>query len=204
MASQTMRAITGVVEAVGPEVSDFAVGDEVYGATGLRLGAYGEFVVVPARAAIAAKPASMTFAEAAAVPLGVINALHFLRRAEVEPGDSVLINGAGGVIGAYGVQVARMMGAEVTGERIQTADRSREPGSPRRARSDDRCERVVQHRRPSPPNGAGVRSTSPRGHRATRRGTRARHWARCQRTTSPKRTVTDPLVEIPGWRLPEE
>lgn len=106
---------SGVVEAVGPDVTDVAVGDEVYGATGLRLGAYGEFVVLPARAAIAAKPASMTFAEAAAVPLGAINALHFLRRAKVEPGDSVLINGAGGVIGAYGVQVARMMGGEVTG-----------------------------------------------------------------------------------------
>lgn len=106
---------SGVVEAVGPEVSGFAAGDEVYGATGLRLGAYGEFVVLPARAVIAAKPASMTFAQAAAVPLGAINALHFLRRAEVEPGDSVLINGAGGVIGAYGVQVARMLGGEVTG-----------------------------------------------------------------------------------------
>lgn len=106
---------SGVVEAIGPDVSDIAVGDEVYGATGLRFGAYGEFVVLPARAAIAAKPASMTFAEAAAVPLGAVNALHFLRRAEVEPGDSVLINGAGGVIGAYGIQVARMMGAEVTG-----------------------------------------------------------------------------------------
>ena len=68
-----------------------------------------------ARAVIAAKPTSMTFAEAAAVPLGAINALHFLRRSEVEPGDSVLIIGAGGVIGAYGVQVARMMGGEVTG-----------------------------------------------------------------------------------------
>ena len=106
---------SGVVEAVGPEVSGCAVGDEVYGATGLRLGAYGEFVVLPASAVIAAKPTSMTFAEAAAVPLGAINALHFLRRAEVEPGDSVLIIGAGGVIGAYGVQVARMMDGEVTG-----------------------------------------------------------------------------------------
>ncbi|MFK8023187.1 MAG: NAD(P)-dependent alcohol dehydrogenase [Ilumatobacter sp.] len=106
---------SGVVEAVGPDVSDIAVGDEVYGATGLRLGAYGEFVVLPAKAVIAAKPVSMTFAEAAAVPLGAINALHFLRSAEVEPGDSVLIIGAGGVIGSYGVQVARMMGGSVTG-----------------------------------------------------------------------------------------
>ncbi len=105
----------GVVEAVGPDVRGFEAGDEVYGSAGLRLGAYAEYLVLPAKAVIAAKPSSMTFAEAAAVPLGALNALHFLRRAEVKPGDQVLINGAGGVIGAYGVQVAQMMGGEVTG-----------------------------------------------------------------------------------------
>ena len=105
----------GVVDAVGAGVDGFEVGDEVYGTTGLRLGAYGEHLVLPAKAAIAAKPSSMTFAEAAALPLGAANALNGLRRAEVGAGDRVLINGAGGVIGAYGVQIARMMGAEVTG-----------------------------------------------------------------------------------------
>jgi NADPH:quinone reductase-like Zn-dependent oxidoreductase len=105
----------GVVESVGPDVRGFEVGDEVYGSTGLRLGAYGECAVLPAKAVIAPKPSSMTFAEAAGVPLGAANALHFLRRAGVKAGDRVLINGAGGVIGAYGVQIARMMGGEVTG-----------------------------------------------------------------------------------------
>lgn len=105
----------GVIEAVGSDVTGFEVGDEVYGTTGLRLGSYGEHLVLPAKAIMAPKPTSMTFAEAAALPLGACNALNGLRRAEVGAGDKVLINGAGGVIGAYGVQIARMLGAEVTG-----------------------------------------------------------------------------------------
>ncbi|MEZ5298822.1 MAG: NAD(P)-dependent alcohol dehydrogenase [Ilumatobacteraceae bacterium] len=105
----------GVIDAVGPDVEGFEVGDEVYGTTGLRLGSYGEHVVLPAKATIAAKPTSMTFAEAAALPLGASNALNGLRRAGVGAGDRVLVNGAGGVIGAYGVQIARVLGAEVTG-----------------------------------------------------------------------------------------
>jgi len=104
----------GVIDAVGPGVEGFAVGDEVYGTTGLRLGAYGEYLVLPAKATIAPKPTSMTFAEAAALPLGASNALNGLRRAEVGAGDRVLVNGAGGAIGAYGVQIARLMGGEVT------------------------------------------------------------------------------------------
>lgn len=105
----------GVIDAVGPDVEGFEVGDEVYGTTGLRLGAYGEHLVLPAKATIASKPTSMTFAEAAALPLGASNALNGLRRVEVGAGDRVLVNGAGGVIGAYAVQIARMLGAEVTG-----------------------------------------------------------------------------------------
>lgn len=105
----------GAIESDGAEVDGFAVGDAVFGSTGLGRGAYGEFVALPATAAIAPKPSTMTFAEAAAVPLGATNALHFLRLAEVRPGERVLVNGAGGVIGGYGVQTAAMMGADVTG-----------------------------------------------------------------------------------------
>ncbi|MCB0967187.1 MAG: NAD(P)-dependent alcohol dehydrogenase, partial [Ilumatobacter sp.] len=105
----------GVIDAVGTDVEGFEVGDEVYGTTGLRLGSYGEHLVLPAKAIIAPKPTSMTFAEAAALPLGASNALDGLRCAEVGSGDRVLVNGAGGVIGAYGVQIARMLGGEVTG-----------------------------------------------------------------------------------------
>ncbi len=104
----------GVVDEVGTGVDGFAPGDEIYGTTGMKRGAYGEYVALPANAVVAAKPSSMSFAEAAAVPLGAFNALHFLRAAGLSSGERVLINGAGGVIGAYAVQLASAWGAEVT------------------------------------------------------------------------------------------
>ena len=104
----------GEVVELGPGVSRFAVGDEVFGAAGLGMGAYGEYMAVAATNTIVPKPANMSFGEAAAVPLGGLNALHFLRLAAVEPGESVLINGAGGSIGLHAVQIAKAMGAEVT------------------------------------------------------------------------------------------
>lgn len=106
---------SGVVEAVGAAADGFDPGDEVYGSTGLRRGAYGEYVALPADAVVAPKPTAMTHAEAAALPLGAINALHFVRATEVGAGDRVLVNGAGGVIGAYAVQIANGRGATVTG-----------------------------------------------------------------------------------------
>lgn len=104
----------GTIVAVGADVTEFSVGDEVFGATGLRMGAYAEYLALPARATIGLKPQNMSFVEAAAVPLGGLNALHFMRLAKIEPGERVLINGAGGVIGAHAVQIATSMGAEVT------------------------------------------------------------------------------------------
>jgi len=104
----------GTVEAVGGRVSKFKPGDEVFGCARLRLGAYGEYICLPASYTIVPKPRNLTFVEAAAVPLGALNALHFLRRANVRSGERVLINGAGGSIGSFAVQIARAMGAEVT------------------------------------------------------------------------------------------
>ncbi|MET7400048.1 NAD(P)-dependent alcohol dehydrogenase [Dactylosporangium sp. NPDC005572] len=104
----------GEVVSVGGRVTRFAPGDQVYGSTGARLGTYGEYVVVPERAAVGPKPRNMTFVEAAAVPLGGLNALHFMRRARIKPGEQVLINGAGGSIGAHAIQIARSMGAQVS------------------------------------------------------------------------------------------
>jgi NADPH:quinone reductase-like Zn-dependent oxidoreductase len=106
--------LAGEVVSVGGRVTRFAPGDQVYGSTDLRLGAYGEYVVLPERASIGPKPRNMTFAEAAAVPLGGLNALHFMRRARIKPGEQVLINGAGGSIGAHAIQIAHSMGAQVT------------------------------------------------------------------------------------------
>ena len=105
---------SGEVEAVGKDVSKLRVGDQVFGSAGLRMGAYGEFVCLPATYTISAKPSNMSFEEAAAVPLGGLNALHFLRMARVQKGEKVLINGAGGSIGTFGVQIAKDMGAAVT------------------------------------------------------------------------------------------
>lgn len=105
---------SGEIESVGKNVTHFSAGDQVFGSAGLRLGAYGEYVALPASYTISAKPTNMSFEEAAAVPLGGMNALHFLRRSKIQPGDTVLINGAGGSIGAHGVQIAKSMGAEVT------------------------------------------------------------------------------------------
>lgn len=105
---------SGVVESLGKDVTEFSTGDAVFGAAGFRFGAYGEYVALPANYPIAAKPNNMNFAEAAAVPLGGLNALHFMRRAKIQSGDKVLVNGAGGSIGTHGIQIAKSMGAEVT------------------------------------------------------------------------------------------
>ena len=107
--------LAGVVAAVGRDVSDFRVGDEVFGDVGPRSGAFAE--VASARPdQLALKPAGLTFEEAAAVPMSGLTALRALRDvAGVMPGQTVLITGAGGGIGTFAVQIAKAMGAEVTG-----------------------------------------------------------------------------------------
>ena len=105
---------SGEIESVGKNITHFSVGDPVFGSAGLRLGAYGAYVALPASYTIVAKPSNMSFEEAAAVPLGGLNALHFMRRAKIQPREKVLVNGAGGSIGAHAVQIAKSMGAEVT------------------------------------------------------------------------------------------
>ncbi|MGD8619991.1 MAG: NAD(P)-dependent alcohol dehydrogenase [Gammaproteobacteria bacterium] len=105
---------SGVVVAVGKAVSRFRAGEQVYGCAQLAMGAYGEYLCLPDSYTIVPGPRNLSFEEAAAVPLGGLNALHFLRLANIRAGDSVLVNGAGGSIGSFGVQIARAMGAVVT------------------------------------------------------------------------------------------
>jgi NADPH:quinone reductase-like Zn-dependent oxidoreductase len=107
--------LAGEVAAVGAAVSEFAVGDLVFGSTSaFRFGTHAEFICMPASAPLAHKPAGMSFEEAAAVSDGAILALMGLRPAGVGKGKKILVYGASGSIGTAGVQLARYFGADVT------------------------------------------------------------------------------------------
>lgn len=111
------QELAGEIEGVGKDVTRFRPGDQVFAATGPGLGGYAEYIClheVPDDGALAKKPANMSFEQAAAVPFGGLEALYFLRKANVQPGERILINGAGGTIGTFAVQLAKYYGAEVT------------------------------------------------------------------------------------------
>ncbi len=103
----------GTVEAVGKSVTRFKPGDTVFGG---RTGAFAEYVLVREDRAVAHKPANVSFEEAAAVPIAAVTALQAVRdKGRVQPGQRVLVNGASGGVGTYAVQIAKSLGAEVTG-----------------------------------------------------------------------------------------
>lgn len=102
----------GVVEMVGSKVTRFKAGDRVFGMH--VYDAHAEYKTVPESAAITLMPDNLDFAEAAALPFGALTALFFLQRAGVRPGMQVLVNGASGAVGTFGVQLARHFGAHVT------------------------------------------------------------------------------------------
>jgi NADPH:quinone reductase-like Zn-dependent oxidoreductase len=110
----------GEILSVGKEVTGYQLGDQVYGYTGLSMGTYAEYLCLSERPSALAsvmgkKPVNVTYEQAAALPFGGLEALHSLRQANIQPGQKVLIVGAGGSIGTYAVQLARHYGAEVTG-----------------------------------------------------------------------------------------
>ncbi len=104
---------SGSVEQVGKSVTRFKVGDEVFGGAS---GAFGEYVTVRESRGVAKKPANVTHEQAAAVPIAAITALQALRdQGQLKSGMKVLVNGASGGVGTYAVQLAKVMGANVTG-----------------------------------------------------------------------------------------
>jgi NADPH:quinone reductase-like Zn-dependent oxidoreductase len=107
--------IAGIVEAVGKDVKKYQIGDEVLGMMVNYAGGFAEYACISEKV-VALKPADMTFEEAAAIPQAALIALQGIwGKGHVQPGQKVLINGAGGGTGMFAIQLAKLAGAEVTG-----------------------------------------------------------------------------------------
>jgi NADPH:quinone reductase-like Zn-dependent oxidoreductase len=107
--------LAGEVETVGKAVTKFEPGDQVFAYVGMKMGANAEYICIPETGTVALKPANLSYEEAATLPYGAIMASSLLRKANLQPGQKVLINGASGGIGSMAVQLAKHLGAEVTG-----------------------------------------------------------------------------------------
>lgn len=106
--------LAGEVESVGKDVKTFKPDDQIFGNTGIRFGAYAEYACIKDKGVFAFKPSNMSYKEAVTVPTGGLNALHYMRKANIRSGEKILIRGAGGCFGTYAIQLAKLYGAEVT------------------------------------------------------------------------------------------
>ncbi len=106
--------LSGEIEDIGTDVTQFKKGDQVFALTELNLGGYAEYTCVHESGLIALKPTNVTYEEAAVIPFGGTSALHFLRKGQIKKGQRVLIYGASGSVGTAAIQLAKYFGATVT------------------------------------------------------------------------------------------
>jgi len=106
---------SGEIESIGKDVKSFKAGEQVFGHTDMRFGAYAEYICVTEKGSLTFKPDNFTHAETAVIPFGGVTALHFIKKAAIKPGQKVLIVGASGAVGSAAVQLAKHFEAHVTG-----------------------------------------------------------------------------------------
>ncbi len=109
------QVLSGIIEDVGNEVTQFQIGEKIYAHTFMNFGAYAEYICLPEKSAVTIMPENLTFEEAAAIPYGGTLALYFLQKAEIQKGQNILIYGASGAIGTLAIQIAKYYGAAVDG-----------------------------------------------------------------------------------------
>jgi len=106
--------ISGEIESVGKEVTKFKIGDQVFASTGASMGCQTQYLCLPENGSVTLKPTNLSYDESAAMSFGGTTALHFFRKAKLQSGEKILINGASGGVGTAAVQLAKHFGAEVT------------------------------------------------------------------------------------------
>jgi NADPH:quinone reductase-like Zn-dependent oxidoreductase len=108
------QELAGEIESVGNEVIRFKKGDQVFGTTSFHFGAYAEYICLGEKEILYIKPNNMSYEEAASIPVGGLEAVHYLRKVDIQKGQTMLIIGASGSIGTIGIQLAKYYGAHVT------------------------------------------------------------------------------------------